>query len=129
MTSSLAAPPTLRQLQEWMAARILPPAPDDALPGAATALDAWLDAPAPARTGDRLAVYRGGYPARIAEALADIYPAVARGLGEHELAALVDRYAAAVPLNSYNLNDAGAALPVFLCGDPASRDLAFLPDL
>src|SRR5262245_9563008 len=125
MTSSLSAPPTLRQIQEWLAASILPgPPPDSGM-----LLDAWLSVPPPARIPDRLAVYRNGYPARIAESLAETYPAVAHALGDQTFAALVDRYAAAVPLTSYNLNDAGAELAEFLRDDPCTAALPFLPDL
>jgi len=125
MTRSLSAPPTLRQIQEWMAASILPGAPADS----STSLDAWLHVPPPARIPDRLAVYRNGYPARIAESLAETYPAVAHVLGDRAFAALVDRYVAGVPLTSYNLNDAGAELPAFLRDDPCTAALPFLPDL
>src|SRR5262245_53362998 len=119
MTSSLSAPPTLRQIQEWMAASILPGAPADS----STSLDAWLHVPPPARIADRLAVYRDGYPVRVAESLAETYPAVAHALGDRAFAALVDRYVAAVPQTSYNLNDAGAELPAFLRDDPCMAAL------
>lgn len=128
MKTSCAAPPTLRQLQQWMAARILPQ-PAAAPAPCAAALDAWLCVPAAARIDDRLAVYREGYPARVGEALGETYPAVARALGARGFAALVERYAAAIPLSSYNLNDAGAQLAAFLSDDPATADLVFLADL
>jgi hypothetical protein len=123
------APPTLRQLQEWMASRILPQPTRGEPAQAGAALDAWLCVPAPAEVGDRLEIYRDGYPARVAESLAETYPAVAERLGDRELAALTDRYTAAVALASYNLNDAGAALPVFLRSDAAAAARPWLADL
>lgn len=78
---------------------------------------------------ERLGVYTGGYPARIAEALNESFPAVAHVLGDGAFQALVHRYIAAVPLRSYNLNDAGAELPRFLAADRLTTDLPFLPDL
>jgi hypothetical protein len=78
---------------------------------------------------ERLQVYAAGYPARISEALTESFPAVAHVLGDGAFHALVHRYIASVALGSYNLNDAGAALPHFLETDQLSRDLPFLPDL
>jgi Putative DNA-binding domain len=129
MTSPLTGPPTLRQIQEWMAAAILPRPGIGAQPDSGMPLDAWLCVPPPARIDDRLAVYRNGYPARIAESLAETYPAVAHAVGDQAFAALVDRYGAAIPLASYNLNDAGSEFPAFLRDDPCTTALPFLPDL
>jgi hypothetical protein len=112
-----------------MASRILPQPTGGELAAAGAALDAWLCVPPPAEVGDRLEIYRGGYPARVAESLAETYPAVAERLGDHEFRALTDRYTATVALGSYNLNDAGAALPGFLRDDPAAEAHPWLPDL
>jgi hypothetical protein len=78
---------------------------------------------------ERLGVYAGGYPARVQEALAESFPAVAHVVGEGAFADLVHRYVEARPLRSYNLNDAGADLSGFLRADPLSARLPFLPDL
>jgi len=111
-----------------MAARILGPARADlADPG--VTLDSWLCVPHPSRVADRLDVYRGGYPARVHDALVEAYPAVAHFTGDAAFAALAQRYSAAAVLTSYNLNDAGAALPAFLRTDPLSAAQSFLPDL
>jgi putative DNA-binding protein len=92
------------------------------------AVPSWL-IPA-AETGlERLQVYAGGYPVRVQEALAETYPAVAHLVGDGAFAALARRFAAAVPLHSYNLNDAGLELPAFLRSDRLTADLPFLPDL
>lgn len=76
-----------------------------------------------------LQAYRGGYPARLREALADTFEAVARVTGDEAFTALAARYVRAHPPSSYNLNDAGASLASYLRDDPLTLDLAFLPDL
>ena len=129
MACPLTAPPPLRQLQEWMADCIVAPSSSAEPSDVGRPLDAWLYVPLAARLDDRLGVYRDGYPARVAESLKETYPAVAHLLGDRAFAALADRYVAAVPLRSYNLNDAGAALPAFLGDDPAAAARPFLPDL
>jgi hypothetical protein len=99
------------------------PSPDD------LALTAWLAAPARGDIVERLRVYAGGYPARVQEALADTYPAIEHLVGDSEFANLAQRLADGVPLHSYNLNDAGAALAVFLRDDALTVRFPFLPDL
>lgn len=111
-----------------MAARILGPAGGDLADPGAT-LDEWLCVPTPAHTAERLGVHIGGYPSRVHESLAETYPAVARMAGAQPFEALARRYAACTALTSYNLNDAGAQMPVFLRADPLTDELPFLPDL
>jgi putative DNA-binding protein len=89
----------------------------------------WLSVPGSDAGMERLRVYAGGYPVRVQEALAETYPAVAHLVGDGAFAGLVRRFAAAVPLHSYNLNDAGRELPQFLRRDRLTADLPFLPDL
>lgn len=127
MTLRTEPVPTLRQLQQSMLASLLPALDGESY--ATGSLAAWLEVPAQSDVEGRLGVYRGGYPLRIAEALADAFPAIAALLGEADFAALARRYAGAVGLTSYNLNDAGAALPAFLRGDPAAARRPYLPDL
>ena len=129
MTHSVDAPLPLRELQERMAARILERTGAGAMTAPGTPIDGWLFAAPPAQVTDRLAVYREGYPARIAESLAETYPAIAHLIGDREFAALAERYTAAVPLASYNLNDAGAALAAFLRGDAIADVHPHLADL
>jgi hypothetical protein len=111
-----------------MAARILGSAATD-LVGSAPTLGAWLQVPAPESGDERLRVYSGGYPARVHDALAESYPALAHWVGEPAFVALAHRYAASVPLTSYNLNDAGARMPAFVRDDVLTGDFPFLPDL
>lgn len=89
----------------------------------------WLSTPPRGSLGDRVRVYVEGYPARIHEALADAYPAVAHLVGASAFLALAERYAARVRPASFNLNDAGARLGEVLEDDELGRDLPFLPDL
>ena len=77
----------------------------------------------------RLRVYANGYPARLEEALLETFPAVQHVVGAGAFAALVRRFANAVPLRSYSLSDAGEQLPDFLRSDPLTSSLPFLPDL
>lgn len=107
-----------------MAAQIVPLHTSDE-----TAAPAVIAVPAGVQPAERLQVYVGGYPARIEEALADAFPAVAQVVGPGPFRQLTFRYAAATPLRSYNLNDAGADLPAFLSADELAADLPFLPDL
>src|SRR5512145_1717848 len=97
--------PTLRQVQDAMAARLLGPARGE-LVDVGARLDEWLHVPNPGGTAERLRVYANGYPARIQESLAETYPAVARVVGAVAFDHLARRYAARVALTSYNLNDA-----------------------
>jgi hypothetical protein len=126
MQSPLPEVPSLRQLQAAMAAQILP-SPDG--PADVGALVAWLALPDGVDATDRLHVYSGGYPERIREALAETYPALARLIGPAAFASLAERYAAHVPLTSYNLNDAGAQLGGFLRRDPLANERPWLVDL
>jgi hypothetical protein len=111
-----------------MAARILAPASADLIDSGGR-LDAWLHVPEPARAAERLGVYRGGYPARIYDSLAETYPALAHLIGKPAFDALAHRYAVSVPLTSYNLNDAGAQMAAYLQRDALTANLGFLPDL
>lgn len=88
-----------------------------------------VDTPRAGSVAERLRVYADGYPARVQEALAETFPAVAHVIGRSALASLTARYIRAVPLHSYNLSETGAALPAFLQQDLLSSHLPFLPDL
>jgi len=113
--------PSLADLERALAARIVE--------GDRADLDSWICVPAEADPAARVAVYVGGYPARIREALRETFPAVAHILGGGSFAALAARYAKAVPADLRNLNFVGAALPAYLESDRAADDLPFLPAL
>jgi hypothetical protein len=119
----------LETIQGWMAACVSPLTPADAAEAAAARLEASLRLPVAADPEVRLGVYVNGFPARIREALAETFPAVAHVVGPRAFTALGERYVAAVPLRSWNLNDAGDGLPRFLASDELSSRFAFLPDL
>lgn len=124
MTVPAGHTPTLHELQQWMAALIVTPANLDA-----PARLAFIDVADHATAIQRLKVYADGYPARLHEALAESFPAVEHVVGQGAFSGLVHRYVAAVSLHSYNLNDAGAALPDFMRHDPLTTQLPFLPGL
>lgn len=85
--------------------------------------DARLDGPG------RLKIYADMVAARLREALAVTYPAVARVCGEERFASLSAEYFEACPSRRPSLRDAGALLPAFLdyAGEPGwLADLARL---
>jgi hypothetical protein len=92
-------------------------------------LAAFVAVPEGCEALTRLRVYANGYPARLEEALTETFPAVEHVVGVGAFASLVHRFAALVPLHSYNLNDAGEAMPEFLRTDPLTSTLPFLPSL
>jgi hypothetical protein len=77
----------------------------------------------------RLDVYVRGLPLRVAEALENDFPAVARILGRGPLLSLAARYAEAAPPESFDLGQVGRRLADFLKADPLTEELPFLPDL
>jgi hypothetical protein len=115
--------PSLRRVQQWMQSRIRPgagaraPGPGPLNPQRGTPGD------------ERLAVYAGGYVARIHQALAEVYAAVTHVLGERAFHELAEAYAARHPSRETNLTFAGRHLPEFLAGWPKTAELPFLPDL
>lgn len=76
-----------------------------------------------------LAVYRGGYLARLTEQLGETWPSVWRVLGDHGFFALCERFIATHPSTSYNLSDYGRDFPAFLESAPETTDFAMLPEL
>ena len=107
-----------------MAARIAPGA-RAAAHGGEVRLNAQRGTPGE----ERLAVYAGGYAARMREALAEVYEAVRHVLGDRAFAELAQAYAAQPPSGDYNLTFAARGLPGFLAKHPLSERLPFLPDL
>jgi hypothetical protein len=89
----------------------------------------WISVPTGVDLGARLRVYTDGYPARIIEALAETFPAIAHILGDATFAALGKRYVAKLRRAPRNLNDVGSALQRFLRKDSLNESLPFLPDL
>lgn len=111
-----------------MAAQIVGPTPILPTPDA-DGLAACIAPPPRGDVPERLHVYAGGYPARLQEALAENFPAIAHLVGAGAFSELARRFAAQIPLVSYNLNDAGAPFPDFLRADPLTARLPFLPDV
>jgi hypothetical protein len=78
---------------------------------------------------ERLAVYRGAYDARLAEALEADFPALANLLGPSLFAELCSLYIREHPSRSYTLNDLGGNLPGFLARLDGLRRPEFARDL
>lgn len=63
---------------------------------------------------DAVAVYRGGYPARLSEALGETFEACWRVLGDEDFFEACKKYCRSVPSTSHNLSDYGFSFPTFL---------------
>lgn len=78
---------------------------------------------------ERIEVYADGYPARIREALGEVYEAVHAAVGDEAFHDLALAYAGEHVSRDYNLNHAGLEFPEFLGKAPITQEAAFLPDL
>ena len=74
-------------------------------------------------------VYRGGYPARLTEALGETYEICWRVLGDEGFFAAARAYIARFPSRTYNLSDYGADFPEFLESLPVAADAPYIGDL
>jgi hypothetical protein len=74
-------------------------------------------------------VYRGGYPARLTEALGETYEACWRVLGDEDYFAAARAVIARTPSLTYNLSDYGETFPDFLESRPDAAQAPFLGDL
>ncbi len=118
--SDTAAAPPRGDFAGAFAAALLDP--DRAVPAAVAA-----KAGGPAAL--RYAVYRNNVAASLVNALRDIFPAVARLVGEEFFAATALAFARAHPPRSRLLFDYGRAFPDFLRGFAPARDLPYLADV
>lgn len=112
--------PSLRELQETVAAALLAPAPDGALPLVVA------DRIAPA---ERLAVYRNNVRHNYREALRAVYAVVERLVGEHFFDHAADRYTHAHPSASGDIHAFGAQFAAFLAVFEPAAGLPYLPDV
>lgn len=82
----------------------------------------WLEAVLNPQGGEspavRIQVYREGYAARTRGTLLEMYPAIARVLGEEVFGGAAEGYAHAYPSHHYNLNLKGASFAEFLSASP-----------
>jgi Putative DNA-binding domain len=74
-------------------------------------------------------VYRGGYPARLTEALGETYETCWRVLGDEGFFAAARGFIARFPSRTHNLSDYGAEFPEFLDSLPVAADAPYLGDL
>jgi len=77
----------------------------------------------------RLDVYARAYGARLREALASNYPAVAKVLGEARFTELAQEYIAAHDSRFFSIRYYGHALAHFVATEPSYRSVPFLSDL
>ncbi len=121
----MPTPPSLRELQRFIAAQIrISTEPNKNPPG-----DSNLCPQRGTPGVDRLAIYAQGYLERIRQALAEVYESVCHVIGAEAFAELADTYARRYPSQEYNLTMAGRFLPALLAQVPLGSSLPFLPDL
>lgn len=116
--------PSLRALQEGFLAALR-----DGHDLAAALGEHAVLPPAAGGSEARWSIYSEGYLLRLAGAIENDYPAVARILGPGAFRALCRRYLAAFPPRSHDIGRAGDLLPEHLLRDPVRNALPFLPDL
>ncbi len=80
---------------------------------------------------ERMSVYANGYPARVHEALGEVFEAVRRAVGVELFGELTHAYARKHAPNDsdYNLNNVGCEFAVFLSKNPVLKKFPFLTDL
>ena len=83
----------------------------------------------PARTAQRLAIYRGNVYGNLAKALAGAYPVTRKIVGEAFFDAMARKYAREHPSRSGDLNRYGERLAQFVAAFPHTADLPYLPDV
>jgi hypothetical protein len=74
-------------------------------------------------------VYRGGYPARLTEALGETFEGCWRVLGDEDFFAAAKDFIARTPSQTHNLSDYGAGFPEFLESRPDAEHAPFIGDL
>jgi len=99
----------MRDMQQWMQDAITGAEPPQADDVALRILPSRTLTPI-----ERVEIYRGMYPMRMAEALANDYPAIVHFLGHHQFEHLVDDYTRLYPSRSYTFNRFGDHFPEFL---------------
>jgi len=78
---------------------------------------------------ERVQIYRNNAFVSLTQALADVYPVVARLVGADYFAQLARAYIRAHPSRSGNLHDFGRELPLFARALPEARALPYLADV
>lgn len=112
--------PALRELQRAFAAALLARQPAAFAPNVrAQGLPA----------AERVQIYQNNVFIGLTAALADVYPVVARLVGEEFFAFAARGYIRTHPSKSGNLHDFGAELPAYLARLPEAASLAYLPDV
>jgi hypothetical protein len=117
---------TLAETQELFHRAITGPIPLDE-----AALDRCFGGTGELPAGDRVAIYRSMYAARLVDALRETFPNLARFLGEERFGALGEAYLAEHPSEHHDVARLGRRLAEFLKAypDPERADLADLAEL
>ena len=111
---------SLAILQERLQARVL---------GSERAIETQITGDSPEEVDARLAIYSEAYRARLTEALASNYPALAKLLGAGDFATLSGRYIATHVSRRPSIRYYGDGLPKFLVADAGYRDVPLLAEL
>jgi len=117
---------TLAETQELFHRAITGPIPVDE-----AELDRCFSGTGELPAGDRVAIYRNMYTARLVDALRETFPNLARFLGDERFAALGEAYLAEHPSEHHDVGRLGRRLADFLKAypDPERADLADLAEL
>jgi len=117
---------TLAETQELFHRAITGPIPVDE-----AELDRCFSGTGELPAGDRVAIYRNMYTARLVDALRETFPNLARFLGDERFAALGEAYLAEHPSEHHDVGRLGRRLADFLKAypDPERTDLADLAEL
>jgi hypothetical protein len=117
---------TLAETQELFHRAITGPIPLDE-----AELDRCFGGTGELPAGDRVAIYRNMYTARLVDALRETFPNLARFLGEARFGALGEAYLAEHPSEHHDVGRLGRRLADFLKAypDPERADLADLAEL
>jgi hypothetical protein len=116
----------LRDAQTWFAQAVMTPESQDF---SAEALEAnrWLTAGPRLDAGERLAIYRRAYHARLIECLADDYPTLQAAMGHDAFEALARAYVVEHPSTGPNLNSFGRHMGAFCAARAGSIEGSTAP--
>lgn len=138
MNPNASAPSTqLRQLQEWFQSVVTAPEgitedgtrPATSVPAVdAAAIDRVLTRSSRLSAAERLAVYTNAYTARLVDCMDQMFPVLARTLGEEVFGEFARDYLQNHPSRNYTLSTLGERFPAFLADTRPPRESDAPPD-